>query len=346
MQKKLALLWQTGDSWYREWILEILSPLVEREVFDGRHETVLDDCILVDANLQLIDRSYYRQFRGRNAFLFRESDEYYRDVSIDAYENFCGVIRSQYSAAFRPERVMHVPVGYARGEARRNDPKPASERKYAWVMLGQMNKASRPEALSALLHVEPNYWYASDGWRPGGFAALGSTLQNAPIGDYVSMISEAAFCPSPMGNVSLETGRPYAALEAGSIPILERRFSIDPHRRLLGKHPLPTFSSWTLAAEFVKRMWADKRALDQLQADCLAWWSNYKSNVAVEIEGFVNRLWNNHPSGMGAFVRGYARIPGWPAFELLRHHNLPALRRRIQRQTMRLIQQGRLFERH
>jgi hypothetical protein len=49
---------------------------------------------------------------------------------------------------------------------------------------------------------------------------------------------------------------------------------------------------------------------------------------------------------MHEFVRGYARIPGWPAFELLRHHSLPALRRRIQRQTTRFIRQGRLFERH
>ena len=96
---------------------------------------------------------------------------------------------------------------------------------------------------------------------------------------------------APMGNVSLETGRPYAALEAGAIPILERRPLMDVHRRLLGKHPLPTFPTWKKAAGFVEAMWSDKAALDQLQQECLTWWTSYKKELAEEACRFVGRLW-------------------------------------------------------
>ncbi len=345
MQKKLTLLWQDTQSWHHEWILEVLSPFIEGQVFDGRHEIVLDDCIVVDANCHVVDQSYYAQFRGKNAFLFREPDEYYRDVSIAAYSNFCGVFRMHYSAAFRPERVMHIPVGYPRGEFRHSEPKLASHRNYAWVMLGQMNKATRPEALAALVSVKPNYWYATDGWRPGAGISLKNTMQNSPTNSYIALIAEAAFCPSPMGNVSLETGRPYAALEAGAIPILERRALIDVHFRLLGKHPLPTFSNWKKAASFVDSMWADKDGLDQLQHECLIWWTRYKKELSEEAYSFILRLWQDVPSNIGQFIRWYAHIPGWSMLELTRHHSPSALIRRLKRQTSRLLAHGRFFER-
>jgi hypothetical protein len=212
-------------------------------------------------------------------------------------------------------------------------------------MLGQINKSSRPEAIRALLHVEPNYWYASDAWKPGAGISLNSDVQNVPTGNYLGLLGESAFCPSPMGNVSLETGRPYSALEAGSIPLLERRSLMDVHRRLLGNHPLPTFSSWKRAADFVREMWADKKALDQLQRECLTWWADYKRNLAMDVVRFVDRLWNNHASGINEFMRGYARMPGWPELELLRHHSLPALTRRIRRQATRIVREGKIYER-
>jgi hypothetical protein len=345
VQRKLTLLWQDTESWHYEWISEVLSPLVDREVFDGRHEVVLDNCIVVDANCQSVDAKYYAKFRGKNAFLFREPDEWYRDVTHDAYANFCGIIRMHYSSVFKPQRVIHVPVGYPRGESRRSEPKAASLRKYAWAMLGQMNKASRPETIKALVPVEPNYWYASDGWQPGTGVVLDRNPRNSPSEDYLALISEAAFCPSPMGNVSQETGRPYAALEAGSIPLLERTAFMDVHQKLLGKHPLPTFSNWKRAAGFVQTMWADKKALDQLQDECVTWWTDHKGIIAENIVTFVNRLWNDHPSNINEFVRWYAHIPGWPELELMRHHSLPALRRRVRRLSTRLIQTGRIYER-
>lgn len=342
MPKKLTLLWQNRNCPLREWILEIFSPLVDGEVFDGERKVVLDNCLVVDTFLNWADPAYYPQFRGRNAFLLREPDEYLRDVS-GIYTNFCGVFRMHYSGAFRRERVMPVPLGYINGLRRQSAPKPASRRKYAWTMLGMMNKSTRPDAVRALLPVQPGYWYASDGWTPGAATAAGNSYQNQSTASYRELLAESAFCPSPMGNVQQETNRPFEALEAGSIPLLERRWLMDAHRALLGNHPLPTFPNWKKAAAFAQSMWNDKQALDQLQAECLKWWQSYKADLSAEAVAFAERLWMDIPAGNSQFVRGYARLPGWFVFELLRHHSAGALRRRVVRQARKLLKEGRLF---
>jgi hypothetical protein len=345
MQKKLTLLWQTPGSHLEDWIREIFAPVIDREVADGRHQLVLDDCLIVDSNVHIADPAYYGQFKGRNAFLLREPDEYFRDVSSEVYANFCGVIRMHHSYAFRQERVLNIPVGYNKGLGAQGATKRASQRRFAWSLLGQMNKSTRPDALRELLSIEPGYWYASDGWTPGSFTAASNAVRNQSVSNYRELMTESAFCPSPMGNVNLETTRPYGALEAGSIPLLERRWSIDVHRRLLGDHPLPTFSDWKAAASFVQSMWRDPKALDQLQNECVSWWSLHKERVSAQAVEFIDCLWQRQPMQISGFIRGYARIPGWPIFELLRHHSSAALRRRVIRQVRRVVEQGRLFER-
>jgi hypothetical protein len=342
--RQLTLLWQTPDTGLREWILEVFSPLIADEVFDGQHRVVLDNCLIVDTHLHTVDPAYYPQFRGKNAFLMREPDEHFRDI-VGYYINFCGVFRMHYSAAFRRERVMPVPLGYMNGLKSSGPPIPASKRKYVWSMLGQMNKSTRPDALRALLAIQPAYWYASDGWTPGAqTAATNANLQVAPA-SYKQLLADSAFSPAPMGNIQQETNRPFEALEAGSIPLLERRWLMDAHRGLLGRHPLPVFSSWGDAARFVKTMSNDPGALDQLQAECIAWWCDYKKRLTTEAVEFVDRLWCKFPESSGEFVRGYARLPGWSTWEILRHHSAGALRRRIIRQTRRVVEQGKFFER-
>jgi len=65
----------------------------------------------------------------------------------------------------------------------------------------------------------------------------------------------------------------------------------------------------------------------------------------VEAIAFTDRLWMDIPSSNSEFVRGYARLPGWFVFELLRHHSAGALRRRVIRQARRLLAGRRLFGR-
>jgi len=210
-------------------------------------------------------------------------------------------------------------------------------------MLGQMNKSTRPDALTALIKIEPNFWYASDGWKPGSTTDCGNTA-NKPRESYRELQAESMFSPSPMGNVQQETNRPFEALEAGAIPLLEKRWLMDAHKSLLGPHPLPTFADWKQAAEFVRRSIEDPEGLDRLQSECLAWWSEYKARLSEDVVDFVERLWQKPPVGKREIVKWHGRLPGWAFIELLRHHNAAALRRRIVRQTRRIIEQGRVFE--
>ena len=344
MQKKLTLLWQL-DSNHQDWIREIFASVIGSEVNDGEHRIVLDDCLLVDTHLHRVDPAYYQSFRGRNAFLIREPDELFRDVSGYVYLNFCGVFRMHYSGVFRTERVMHLPLGYTEGLGSQGTPKPASRRKYLWTMLGQINKSTRPDALEALLSIEPNFWYASDGWKPGSRTTFASVADYKSTEEYREFLAESMFVPSPMGNVQQETNRPFEALESGAIPLLEKRWLMDVHSSLLGPHPLPTFSNWKQAADFVRHWIAGPQRLDGLQTECLTWWSSYKCHLSREVGAFIDRLWANSPANKREFVRWYGRLPGWAFMELVRHHSRSALRRRIARQVGRVFRRGQFSER-
>jgi hypothetical protein len=59
----------------------------------------------------------------------------------------------------------------------------------------------------------------------------------------------------------------------------------------------------------------------------------------------IDRLWMDIPSSPMQFVRGYAQLPGWSVWDLLRHHSVAALGRRVVRQTRRVLEHGRLIER-
>jgi len=341
--RKLTLLWQDPETGLRDYILELLGPMIDKEVFDGKHQIVLDDCMVVDTQLHL-NKEYYRQFRGRNAFLFREPDEYFADAS-GIYQNFCGVFRMHHSEGFKKTRVMGIMLGYLKGLKADGPVLPASSRPYAWSMMGGMSKSTRPDALTALMKVTPGYWFATDGWRPRPRDAASNKTEGQTALDYRNVLLNSAFCPSPMGNAQQETWRTAEALEAGAIPIVEKQLFMDVYRNLLGKHPIPTFSDWNKAAGFVTSMHADPRALDQLQTECAVWWTGYKSELTSRIQSSVERLWNDPPSSAGEFVYAYTQIPGWPLIELLRHHSLPAVKRRIFRQITRLLKTGKLTER-
>ena len=344
MPKKLTLLWQTPGSHLVDWVHEIFAPIIGDQVVDGKHKIVLDNCLVVDTQLHLAPPEYYPQFRGKNVFLMREPDEYFRDIS-GVYVNFCGVFRMHHSNVFRPERVLSIPLGYGNGLARMGEPKRASQRSYVWSMLGQMNKSTRPDALKALISIKPNFWFAADGWQIGSGTAASNASSHKPKENYRQLQAESIFSPAPMGNVQQETNRPYEALECGAIPLLEKQWFMEVHKSLLGSHPLPTFSSWSKAADFVRETIKDPAALDQLQAECLAWWHSYKLALTADVVSFTERHWEKPPGSKSEFVKWYGRIPGWALFELARHHNVSAFRRRVVRHVRRLIEHGRFFER-
>jgi hypothetical protein len=343
MEQKYTAIWQKQNSHEREWIEEIFGPYIAEHVLDGRHELVMDNVIIFDAFVYCQDPAYYARFRGKNAYLFHFLDENY-EGRYELYENFRGVFRSFWSSVFNRRYVMTVPLGYSVGTRPTGIMERASQRKYVWSFVGQLGKASRPDMAKALSRVEPHFLFATDNTR-------GITIQ--PVqraftpSEYYEFLTQSTFSPCPMGNVNLECYRVYEALECGSIPIVERRLSLDYFRDLLGIHPLPTVSSWTEAQSMIRQMLESPDELDALQGRCTEWWSAFKRKYSDGIGSFLTEhsLYNGGQR-VEAMVSRRQKIPIWRVLELVRHHNLTALCRRVGRQAERLVKQGKIRVAH
>jgi hypothetical protein len=325
---KLTFLWQSQTIYEREWILDIFASVTGEQVFDGKHRIVLDDCLLIDSYINSQPRDYYDQFLGRNAWLLQLSDETY-EGGYDVYRNFRGVFRNYWSSIFNPRRVLHLPLGYTNGFTHEAIGPDIERRLYVWSFLGHTGKSSRPEMIEALLPLRPNFVHATEQGRH----------QHAGKNEYQRILRDSIFVPCSMGNVNLESFRVYEALECGAIPILEKRPGLDYFTRLLGSHPLPTFGNWRQAARFVASIRDDRNALGNLQKQCLAWWTGYKQSLRERIDSFLETTPGDEA---GSYIHWRHSLPGWQTAELLRHHTMPAVARRVKLHFERLSKEGKL----
>jgi hypothetical protein len=153
-------------------------------------------------------------------------------------------------------------------------------------------------------------------------------------GNYDRLLSESTFVPCPMGNATLETCRVYEALEAGAIPLVEHRLSMDYYRALLGEHPIPTFRNWDTAAQFCRDLRADPAGLDSLQATIMGWWSAKKEDIHATVLECVRQP--DSRAALQAFAlrpanRSGAIFEPLRLVELVRHQTVRSLLRRIRR---------------
>ncbi|HWA96678.1 MAG TPA: hypothetical protein VG844_18925 [Terracidiphilus sp.] len=325
---KLTLLYQSKGLAEREWIPDIFRAVAGEVVHDEKHEVVLDNCLLIDFFLHRRSDDYYAKFRGKNAWLFHIADEAY-DGGYDKYKYFHGVFRNHWSGIFNSRRVVQLPLGYTAGLPLQQNLPEASSRKYLWSFLGQARKSSRPEMAKAFQHLD------------NGFSLITDQKDVKSLGKdgYYQVLRDSAFVPCPMGNVHLESFRVYESIECGAIPIIEKRWSLDYYRSLLGDHPLPTFTSWDRAAEFASAMHHDPAALNSLQTKCVQWWSEKKQSLRDRVAAFVASAPGDEA---GPYYTWKHSLPGWQYTELLRHHSAPAIARRFKSQIQLLALKGKM----
>jgi hypothetical protein len=344
--QKYIGIWQARTPHESEFIQEILGPYISEYVTDGKHELVLDNSILLDAFSNTRGPAYYARFRGKNAFLVHFLDENYEGGYEEIYENFRGVFRCFWSDVFNPQRIMKMPLGYNNGlDLGRKNLVPASQRKYVWSFLGGVNKSSRPDMARELIKVVPNFFFATDD-VPGFIVhnKLDGMRRKFPHAEYAEFMFESSFSPCPMGNANLECYRVYEALESGSIPIVEKRPTLDYFYDLLGDHPIPTVSSWAEARRRIAELLASPQQLDALQQRCIAWWRQYKLDYTMQAGQFLAARSADGGEGLGPVVSAKQHRPGWRTIELLRHHDRRAVARRVKRQIDRLIRTGSVRE--
>jgi hypothetical protein len=324
---KLTFIWQSASYQERDWINEILRPIAGHQIVDGQHRVVLDNCLLIDSYPYWRPRDYYESFRGKNAWLLHLGDETY-EGGYDRYDYFRGVLRSYWSKIFNPRRVLQIPLGYSAGTGPATGQLCARQRAYLWSFVGAAAKSSRPEMIGALSPITPNFVHTTDD----------PNTRRMSKNEYQEILRQSVFAPSAMGNVNLECFRPYEALECGSVPILEKRIGLDYFANILGKHPIPSFKTWGEARQFLAQLRWDDEAQDHLIAECTDWWRSYKRDLSARIERFIEQP---DRAEAGTAVWWQQSIPGSRAIELLRHHTVPAVIRRIKRQVVRIVKEAK-----
>lgn len=278
------LVWQFDPkiSWEYDWLRFLLAGAYEEEIVDNTWSHIAPSMIVVDSRLVKEKTSYYRRAfeSGARVVLIHLSDETFRD-DTGIYRYCDGVLRNYHSELLSD--IAHVdffPLGYKAGFARENIiPRPAAHRKYLWSFAGDAKKLTRPKMLDAMSPLGDGFTRLTRGF--GTDDALATDA-------YRALLDDSVIVPCPCGWANLESFRVYEALEAGCIPIVEKRPSFDYFQRLLGPHPMPTVATWPEAAALVTRLKADG-GLEPLRMQCFAWWQDRKPALAQRAVNFVKR---------------------------------------------------------
>jgi len=282
----ITVIWQLAPekSWEREWVRHLLSSLPHTEIIDGSHSAFHDNALVIDNFIGPSKRPYYLELlkRGHRFGLIHLSDERYVD-DCSAYDFANVVIRNYWSALHAANRrVLTVPLGTMNGFAG-NAGRPASARTRIWSFAGEINKSTRQAMIAALRTLDPGFVHptgASSNPSPGAAAPLG-------IEDYAAILSDTIFAPCPSGWVNLDSFRVCEALEAGCIPVVERRPGYDYFQLFLGDHPMVTIDDWTDAPAAMRILLDNPETLEQRRRACADWWQMMRRTLVERVRDHV-----------------------------------------------------------
>jgi glycosyltransferase involved in cell wall biosynthesis len=279
--KTFTLLWRCDNRlyWELDWIKELLGDLPYTDRTSAEEDIFADHMIVCDNRLTAARSAFYRSayMKGCRVYLIHLSDENYED-DCSTYRWCEKIFRNYYSSSLAENsKLVTFPPGYKSGFTRGLRNLPATERAFVWSFAGHQRVASRAEMLDALAGLRPSKAHLT-----GGF--------NAPEGlsldDYRDLLKTTLFAPCPAGFSSVDTFRVYEALEAGCIPIVERRRGSDYFRRAYGAHPMPTVEAWSEATDLMTGV-MERNEQEDLRQRCYLWWSSYKNKIK---RGFQRRL--------------------------------------------------------
>jgi hypothetical protein len=286
----LKLVWQIPleRCWEMDWLRSLLSPLHVGEIVDGRHQEFHDGSIIVDNHLTASKRAYYFEMlkRGHRFALVHLSDERYID-DYGAYSLANVVIRNYWCRLHAADlRVLTVPLGVMNGfkvTAR----KPARDRRYTWSFAGNIEKSSRRAMIDTLSSIDGGRVHGSNSNGPWLLRGAANPTQPLAIADYAQLMEDTIFAPCPSGWQNLDSFRVCEALEAGCIPIVERRPSYDYFRHLFGDHPMIAVSAWNEAPAAIAQLRADPNALEQRRLACETWWQEHRRATALSVKNAI-----------------------------------------------------------
>jgi hypothetical protein len=280
----------------RDWFNEITSlvPISSVQV-DYKGKPLLSIalpysivCISCPNQTDVSDLTRYLKRIPKPRVLYHMSDELVQ-VGLDLYQHCELVIRNgsaNFDMAADP-KVIQIPLGYVSGLGNSSRVlSKSSERKCSFAFLGTMKNERESDMLRAFDEIQGHRIVR----KTKSFAAA-----TKYFGTFTTIIyKNAVFVPNPKGNWNPECFRLYDTLEWGCIPLI-KRYSVSTyhesyHDKLFGRHPIPTFGDWRESVRFARDLLCDKAALDNLQAEIIAWWQNYKTDLQVMIANRLARL--------------------------------------------------------
>jgi len=317
----MKLVWHHPAMRQKEWIRFIFGSVVTEEIDDPNFDCFEDDAIhvvsMIYRPLREMD-AYFAQCRKvcKNIVLYHAGDEWFSG-GCAPYKHFDNVVREMPSFFTKGAGITCVPLGNPVGSPPRWK-KRSSQRELTWSFAGEIRN-TRIEMIEAFAKV------------PDGKIIDTNSGPALTPGEYQNLLNESVFAPSAMGNIITETWRVYEAIDAGAIPLIERRLTLDYYKELLGNHPIPTFSNWQHAAAFANRLAHDEQAIDNLQQEIFDWWTEYKATL---VERITRALSVSHHTELVAFGRQPANTNIFlhetlRVVELLRHQSAHNIKRRF-----------------
>ena len=245
------------------------------------------------------DGEYFEEMQRRN---FRYGILHLSDENINANRHLyvnshcVFVMRNYWADKFEIDnKVFFFPLGYRvdywptdsllkTGLKTEMRARTVFDRKYSYVFLGTLS-SKRLNFKQALEKVKgPSYFYSAKGFfDPAKLSSM----------EYRKIMCNSVFCPAPEGG-NYDTFRLYEALECSCIPLILHTPENYFDHALYGSNPIPIFTDWSAAANFMNQKLKAKAELEKLRLDIGDWYNNHidmvKQNITNNLQKLINHV--------------------------------------------------------
>lgn len=276
-----TLVWQSSleSSWECDWIEFLFRNVSHTTIKDYNQTSCIDNSVFI-YNSTVDNLAYFKDLssKGITFGLIHLSDEWNKD-STEHYSLAKFVLRNYYKDA--GSNVMNIPLGWMKTFPHTIIPNTVKDRKYTWGFSGHVDKTTRPMMVQYMSTIENGQHYfkkCGENWGPFDGHALD------PVG-LAALYNDCLFVPCPQGNQSIDSLRVCEALQAGSLPIVERS---EYWTKLYGTdHPLIEIDSWRHAPEIINNLISNLDDLEIKRMYTYNWWIAHCDRITNKITKIV-----------------------------------------------------------
>lgn len=284
-----------GRIYEAEWITNLMLAGLKRPIRILNNPSPTDR--LLDDSLHVVlfgpeNATFFNvtMARRRNVGVFHMGDEQMNNP-IFFYSHASYVLRNYYNKKYFQtfKNVHFIPLGTRMGYGtivNRLQLLPPTLRRYHCNFMGSI-RSNRQQMVDTVKSLNISVYLSVDAsW---GKPALKTF-------DYRGILKESVFTLAPWGN-NFESMRLYEALEAGSIPILQKinDSNLDFVTGGLGANPLPIVKDWSEVGSLIRLYIMDMAKLTSLHYEVISWWtatkSRYQRHVAHVIDSSFHRAY-------------------------------------------------------